>query len=266
MIKNALSVDYKKNDFIYIYINLVILIMYEYIDQFIKKHNIKFNYDKYTKDELEKINNIIETNNIIKTDSSELINFIGLYIEFEHLNIVKNYYKKGIEMNNICSINNYINILIKEKNYKEAKEYLLKGIELESKNIFYLNQYAKILEKENNINDAKQYYLKAISLNDKLSLANYMNLKISNINKYYDLSNIQSNLTKDILLDLKKDYNVIIFNNKIKNFTILQKCSYCKSNEEKLNIQLNCFLHLVCIDCYVRKKNCCYECGISLYI
>lgn len=235
--------------------------MYEHLDNFIKKHNITFDYNKYSKNELYIINQIAKKNKIIESNNPKINNFIGLFIKEEYINIAKEYFIKSIEFNDVDSIINYSDILINNKSYFLAKKYLLKGFELDNNNYLILKYLGILYEKENNLKEASKYYLKSIELNGIKSLNHYLNLAIPKLKKYYDLSNLKNkSLIENKLLEYEKDINITKFKNKIKNFSVLQNCGLC--NNYDLNIQLDCFLHFVCIYCYIDKNEKCTECNL----
>ncbi len=264
---------------------------YKYLDDFNEENNIPFNILNYTKNELFIINNILSKNkldNIIDTNSSNILRYIGLiyylkknkvseakeyYLmaiklnnsdamnsyallleEENKVSEAKEYYLMAINLNNSSAMNNYAFLLEEENKLEEAKKYYLMAINLNNKNSMY--NYACLLEEENKIEEAKKYYLMAINLNNKNALHNYLLFFKSNIEKYIKLCKLDSNvlIVKKRKIKLLENKDIRILKNKIDNFSKIDNCNICY-NENKLNIILNCFNHYVCDDCYIQLYN-----------
>ncbi len=226
--------------------------MYEYLDEFLKKYEIiHFEYEEFTEDELKLINYIIKKDKILDTNNSNILYFISLYYLYKLNNKIKfkEYSLKAINMNNSNAMVRYA-YSFKE----EEKIYYLKAIELNNSNA--MNGYAYLLENENKIEEAIYYYLKAIELNNKAALHNYLLINSSKLKKYLELKNIKSDITEKELIELNKDKDVLIFNNKLKKYSEKKVCELCYEN--KINILLNCFNDMVCTDCYkeIYDKKC----------
>ncbi len=232
---------------------------YKYLDDFNEENNIPFNILNYTKNELFIINNILSKNkldNIIDTNSSNILRYIGLiyYLKKNKVSEAKEYYLMAIKLNNSDAMNSYALLLEEENKVSEAKEYYLMAINLNNSSA--MNNYAFLLEEENKLEEAKKYYLMAINLNNKNALHNYLLFFKSNIEKYIKLCKLDSNvlIVKKRKIKLLENKDIRILKNKIDNFSKIDNCNICY-NENKLNIILNCFNHYVCDDCYIQLYN-----------
>ncbi len=274
---------------------------YQYLYEFNKKYNIQFNILNYTKNELFIINNILSKNNldnILDTNSSNILRYIGLiyYYKYNKIEGATKYYLMAINLNNSSAMYNYANLLKKENKIEEATKYYLMAIDLNNSSAMY--NYANLLKKENKIEEAKKYYLMAINLNNSDSMINYANLlikenKIEEAKKYYfmsiQLNNITAinnyliieesilkqyndliNFTSEIAINhinkIKNNLDIIIYNNKLKYTSKIDYCNICLE-DNKVNILLNCFCHYICKDCYINlyDKPCPY-CKINMKI
>ncbi len=193
---------------------------YKYLYKFNKKYNICLNISEYTNNELYLINKILYKNNldnIIETNNSNILNYIGLISYWE-------YNKK-----------------------EEAKKYYLMAINLN--NSYAMNNYALLLENENKIEEAKEYYLMAINLNNHKSINDYLITENNLLKQYIDLIELKSEIAISHINKIKNDRNIIIFLNKIKYNSKIENCNICME-ENKVNVLLNCFCHYICKDCY----------------
>ncbi len=131
---------------------------YKYLDKFNKEYNISINILEYTHNELYIINKILSKNNldnIIDTNNSNILNYIGLiyYWKYNKKEKAKEYYLMTIKLNHSDAMNNYAFLLTKENKIEEAKKYLLISINLNNSKA--MNKYAVILEEENKIEEPK---------------------------------------------------------------------------------------------------------------
>ncbi len=261
---------------------------YTYLENFNKKNSIGFNILEYTHNELYIINNILSKNNvdnIIETNNSNILNYIGLIYERKNkIEESKLYYLKAIELNNINAITNYAYLLGKEKKIEEAKEYYLMAINLNNSSAMYnyacllkeenkkeeakkyflmsinlnntnaMYNYAILLEEENKIEEAKEYFLMAIKLNDSDAMNNYINIEKSILKQYINLIKIKSEVAINYINEIKNNRDVIILSNKLKYNNKIDNCNICME-ENKVNVLLSCYCHYMCEDCYYNLYN-----------
>ncbi len=162
--------------------------MYECLVNYINDNNIDFEYEKYTKDELNIINEFIKTGeyNISEEDDNnkKIFNMFGLYNYSLNKNeIAKKYYKIAIGNINSDSDACYNLALLyeEEENFDDSKYYYLKAIELSNHRKSYIN-YAEILDNEERIKEALYYYQRVVNLysNNKDVLFEYGKFLLKN--------------------------------------------------------------------------------------
>ncbi len=242
---------------------------YQYLYEFNKKYNIQFNILNYTKNELFIINNILSKNNldnILDTNSSNILRYIGLiyYYKYNKIEGATKYYLMAINLNNSSAMYNYANLLKKENKIEEAKKYYLMAINLNNSDSMI--NYANLLIKENKIEEAKKYYFMSIQLNNITAINNYLIIEESILKQYNDLINFTSEIAINHINKIKNNLDIIIYNNKLKYTSKIDYCNICLE-DNKVNILLNCFCHYICKDCYINlyDKPCPY-CKINMKI
>ncbi len=233
---------------------------YKYLYKFNKKYNICLNISEYTNNELYLINKILYKNNldnIIETNNSNILNYIGLisYWEYNKKEEAKKYYLMAINLNNSYAMNNYALLLENENKIEEAKEYYLMAINLN--NSIAMNNYANLLymdDDDNKIEEAKKYYLMAINLNNHKSINDYLIAEKNILKQYIYLIELKSDIAISHINKIKNNKDVIILSNKLKYYSKIENCNICME-ENKVNVLLNCFYHYICKDCYCNLYN-----------
>jgi TPR repeat protein len=175
-------------------------------------------------------------------------------------------FKMSVKYGNHFAMNNiavhYLNI----ENYEESEKYFKMALENDSNNLDLIYNviilYFKTKKNEELINFSSIYleketeklenifnYLKIIFNSCYVKLYNFF-LKINN----------KSDKINNVLKDLEKHKQVIVYKNKLRVFKELKnykKCSLCLE-DDVLNIVMDCF-HEICIECYSVNMKCYYK-------
>jgi tetratricopeptide (TPR) repeat protein len=186
-----------------------------------------------------------------KQNISDIYNNFGFYyIDIEKkYDLGIEYYLKSINLNNVHAMNNvglyYYNV---EKNYFEAKKYFLMAID---KNLpeAYNNMGLYYYEIDNNIEIAILYFIEALCQNPENPESIKNNLKniTSPLERYILYKQNSIEITLDDDKEFNNDDSVVIFKNRLNNFSKFIECCICLT--EYTNIPLECS-HYICVDCY----------------
>ncbi len=182
------------------------------------------NGEKYTENEI--IDEIYNKNGEKYTEN-EIMGIFEKKIELNKLKAIE-IYKKEIELNNSEAMNYYGIYLYKKKDYNESKKYFIEALKYNNENAYF--NYIELLNK-------------------KFKDMNSLEL-------YKEISNTNSILVKELIIELERNYMVILYKNKIKNFSKILNCCICLEN--KICIPFHCMNDYFCKDCYAKiyKKKC----------
>lgn len=169
------------------------------------------------------------------------------------------YYLMAVEWGEVYAIYNLADLYYILKNYDLMQFYYSKAI-TEHNDLESMYEMAKYFNSIHNKDECKKYYILAIQHPEFLKKKFPKNI-FNVLEEYYIITNNinHSNLTqvtinnlKEKIIQLKKNEQVSIYNNKItlfKNLNNIIDCVVCY--ETILNINLFCG-HCVCINCYTK--------------
>lgn len=186
-----------------------------------------------------------------KQNVPDIYNNLGYYyIDIEKkYDLGKDYYLKGIDLDNTHSMNNlglyYYNI---ENNYELAKKYFLMAVD---KNLpeAYNNMGLYYYEIDNNIEVARLYFIEALcqNIDNPESVKNNLKNITSPLERYILYKQNSINITEEDDKEFNNDDYVLIFKNRLNNFSKFMECCICLT--DYTNIPLEC-THYICVDCY----------------
>jgi tetratricopeptide (TPR) repeat protein len=175
------------------------------------------------------------------------------------------YLKISSDNGNYYATNNLAIYYFNDNNFKEAEKYFLMAFEMNS-DVDLIYNIILLYSKTNNCEELIKYSLfyfekettrLEIILKHLNKIFNFCQIKLYN---FFLKINNKNEKIKNILTELEKNNQVIVYKNKIRVFKELnnyKKCSLCLE-DNVLNIVMNCF-HEICIDCYSFNMKCYYK-------
>jgi tetratricopeptide (TPR) repeat protein len=148
------------------------------------------------------------------------------------------YFEKGVELKNIDCIYFYGEFLIKILNDEDKMLYYMKMCnDLGEKSAYiYVAEYFETVKK---MDSAKEYWIKVV----KNGNFNYK-YKLTQLSLYYYIGDHYDKFNRD----------VVIFQNKCKYLSKIDKCPVCINDNIKC-IPYDCSAHFICEECYIRVKD-----------
>ena len=189
-----------------------------------------------------------------KNNISSMNNLRFMYYLQKQYEKAKKYCLMAIEMNNIYAMNTLGNIYIMQKNYDLAEKYYL--IAIKKGEMHSLTSIGCLYQKENKYKLAEKYFLMSIEKNNPSGIKLLERLYINNILKLYFVLKNAKNINKlidDKINELKKNENIICYENNINFLSKIGECPICLETTKL--IPRRC-AHFYCYSCFVEITKC----------
>ena len=193
-------------------------------------------------------------------------NYANYCLEEGNVKKAIKFFKMSVKYGNHCAMNNiaihYFNI----ENFEEYEKYFKMALKNNSNNLDLIYNviilYFKTKNNEELINFSSIYLERET---EKLeSIFNYLKITFNScyvkLYNFFLKINNKNEKIKNVLQELEKHNQVIVYKNKLRVFKELnnyKKCSLCL-DDNVLNIVMDCF-HEICIDCYSVNMKCYYK-------